>query len=1079
MRKLLLITVSIATMLILASCAKPQETNPLPDTVSIPSDDPTTRGVVSGSEPGFYCNSCGSDACRVQCVASDAIGMHNRFHWCEIMTAYNTNDTSVVTNWITANYAAGLRSVVGFNAKTDRNVDFSGIGSCTNASDGSPSWMLSPSSIYSPLVNGTGSSVYYHLNYKDADVQAQFGNMLDDVATAINALPEAVRDSVEIEADIGHDGEMDAARNYDNYPSGAPLLWMDSDMYVCNYAGMTWHPALADQYCTGTGTPVPPTVQYGASAVWRDSVIKPMVDWYGSKFSVAINGADGFPMSLMVAGSLVNTDERADACTDCDGMNAVDYANNTYGMGAKTSGMNTDIGNGNGEDEAGLEYRNYPNIFKLNWNWLLTAEHGIAEYAEYGVSGLCCDTEKEMYWSVLNSLDKGISELHYSVGDIDNTGGGWDAAHAMFARYAGKGVETTPDVWIVFRDTQGTYYPDGANGAANGSPAGAAGCCRDYPNYEWYAYQTNPATTQVKRLASLPTSAYKSLSARSPGAGIIGIDIDDGWPGASQVPQAAAGCAAYYIAIDYYGNGTDSFHVAYKNYAGSTITQNVPKSNTGTWNTVTLDVNDAYMNNGMSGGADIELSNGTGGEDTFHKVRVEEYSCVGTPTPVYTNTPTPTATRTPTSTPTRTPTPTTQPTPLAEFNSTYTQYNSIWTDTCINYLAQTDGSCGSWGNLSLYANNSVLQYPNTVRSGLYRIVVDQPGTYEVVRAVLHVYAGAPVPTGSVAYVGMNGLLRAVTSSATWLTYDGSTPWQTAGAYGALDVTATYNVTTMDAAGWYTIDVTNAVSTPSAGKRSIRAKLQPICAVDPFGFCNTTVQIAAIENGNASIQPYLVVTWGGAVPPTSTPTPTNTPTRTPTWTPTPTVTPTATGNTPTPTRTPTPTVTPTVTPTPTATPTGIRTATPTPTSTPTSTVTPTAAPGACSSISLNEICPNANTDLYPNGVIGPEDSYVELYNCSADTINLGSVYYLLTSAGTELRLSGEIASHSFKVFHNDIDIDLPSSGTVSLAQRGVDQQWVINDNVTYPAQPPGACYARLPDGALPWTSRPYATYGRAN
>lgn len=90
-----------------------------------------------------------------------------------------------------------------------------------------------------------------------------------------------------------------------------------------------------------------------------------------------------------------------------------------------------------------------------------------------------------------------------------------------------------------------------------------------------------------------------------------------------------------------------------------------------------------------------------------------------------------------------------------------------------------------------------------------------------------------------------------------------------------------------------------------------------------------------------------------------------------------------------------------------------------------------------------------------------------------------MYYLLTSAGTELRLSGEMAPHSFKVFHNDIDIDLPASGTVSLAQRGVDEQWVIEDNVTYPAQALGACYARVPDGQLPWTSRPFATYGRAN
>ena len=131
------------------------------------------------------------------------------------------------------------------------------------------------------------------------------------------------------------------------------------------------------------------------------------------------------------------------------------------------------------------------------------------------------------------------------------------------------------------------------------------------------------------------------------------------------------------------------------------------------------------------------------------------------------------------------------------------------------------------------------------------------------------------------------------------------------------------------------------------------------------------------------------------------------------------------------------------------------------------------------IVVNEICPNANTDLYPNGVIGPEDSYAELYNCSSATINFGSLYYLTTSAGTEYRLSGEIAPYSFKVFHNDIDIDLPASGVVSLTERRVDAQWIVHDRVSYPEQPPGACYARVPDGELPWISRTFATYGTAN
>lgn len=360
---------------------------------------------------------------------------------------------------------------------------------------------------------------------------------------------------------------------------------------------------------------------------------------------------------------------------------------------------------------------------------------------------------------------------------------------------------------------------------------------------------------------------------------------------------------------------------------------------------------------------------------------------------------------------------------------------------------------------------------------MFRIVMDQPGSYEITRAVLHVYAGEPVPTGSLLLVGMNGLLRAVTSNATWLTYDGANDWQEAGAYGPLDVTATYNTTLMDAAGWYEIDVTNTVSTPSAGKRSVRAKLQPVCAVNQYGYCNSTIQVAAIENSNSSIHPYLVVTWSGTVAPTNTPTPTSTPTRTPTWTPTPTVTPTPTGATPT--RTPTPTGTPTPTVTPTFVPGG--TNTPTPTVTPTVTPTPTFAIGECAMISINEVCPNANTDLYPNGVVGEEDSYLELYNCSDDVIHFGATYQLSTTGDSDnaILLTGDVASRSYKVFHNSLDINLPSSGTITLLQRDPDAQWVIVDRITYPTQPAGACYARVPDGRLPWISRPFATYGTAN
>ena len=63
-----------------------------------PPGGPAAGGDIT---PGFYCNSCGSDACRQQCAASDAAtGMHNRFFWCEVMPAEGVYDFSKVTNWV-------------------------------------------------------------------------------------------------------------------------------------------------------------------------------------------------------------------------------------------------------------------------------------------------------------------------------------------------------------------------------------------------------------------------------------------------------------------------------------------------------------------------------------------------------------------------------------------------------------------------------------------------------------------------------------------------------------------------------------------------------------------------------------------------------------------------------------------------------------------------------------------------------------------------------------------------------------------------------------------------------------------
>ena len=389
--------------------------------------------------------------------------------------------------------------------------------------------------------------------------------------------------------------------------------------------------ARSEQVCTdGDGTPILPSRAYGASVVWVDQVIKPFVDIYGQELSHRTQGNTvGNPIVLMVAGSLVSAAERVNPCTGCNGQNIIDYAFNAYGMGAKTSGVTPDSGNGQAADPASLEYSNLPNIFKLTWPSRPTAgEHGVDDFT----GSHCCDEPKEIYWAVLNALDKHMTQLHFPVEHIAQPTDGGAEARRMFARYAGHSIDDTPDVWIAFRDTQGAYYPDGKNSGVQGSPEGRVPCCRALPNYEWFIYQRNPSPGQVVR-TNLPNS-YKSLSARSNAGGSLQLDIEDLWAGSNQQPVSAGGCAAYTVEVEYLDRGTDRFVLRYANANNTPVEVPITKQGTNQWVVWSTQLNDARFNDNLPSGADLELASPDSGTDVFHRVRIEQINaCTGTITP--------------------------------------------------------------------------------------------------------------------------------------------------------------------------------------------------------------------------------------------------------------------------------------------------------------------------------------------------------------------------------------------------------------------------------------------------------------
>jgi hypothetical protein len=220
-----------------------------------------------------------------------------------------------------------------------------------------------------------------------------------------------------------------------------------------------------------------------------------------------------------------------------------------------------------------------------------------------------------------------MSQLHFLASDIGQPGAGAEAARRLFIRYAGRTVVDTPDVWIVFRDSQGTYYPDGDNGQPQGNPPGRVPCCRALPNYEWFLYQRNPAPSQVVR-TGLP-DAYQSLSARSDSQGPLQLDVEDLWFSSKQYAEVA--CSAYDVEVEFLDSGNDSFVLRYAQQAGSIVDWPVQKTGTGQWRTVTLRLSTASFNNGLSDGADLELVDPDGSPDVFHRLRVEMVSACDGP----------------------------------------------------------------------------------------------------------------------------------------------------------------------------------------------------------------------------------------------------------------------------------------------------------------------------------------------------------------------------------------------------------------------------------------------------------------
>lgn len=589
--------------------------------------------------PGYYCQSAYSNTARTLCSQAGGKGMHARWFWCQLVSPQQVYDFSVLENWVVANHQAGLRSHIGFKTK-DLRTDSSGlagIGSCTATSGGSPSWVLATNPFNNdingvpspPLENPAG---YPHLNYLDTQTKAAiqvYIQHIDEWLVDFSIRNPSAYASIEgIETMFG---EQDTGAGHSNswYP------WADRQMYRCRYGGGTWTPDATGSAASTCSLPSP-SVNWAAAANWRDNYSKPMLDHWA-------NVAPDKVRFMVISNNLASADiEMSQACQGCGGKNLIDYAFDNYGIGSVSTGGAVDAFNGSGPDRPGKEYTNWWNVFKMRWRDRIVYLEAGASGGYNGGSPGCCDTSKEIYWNALKSIDYGAKYITVLATDLYNNR--LSGALVSARKYRAETVES-PDwrfskaIGIWFRDTDGTYYPDGDNGSSSipNAPRGEYPCCHHNPNYEWLLYQDNWHVSQVVRANVLPPDD-RSLWARRTTATypVFKFTIDPDW-----YPATTENCVQFRVRVVYLDSGTDSWAFVYPPLSGPPTGLAFSKTNTNKWNTESIFVSDWDMRRMISDGQSLSsfyIQDNGDGIDTFHMVYIEDAgNCVVNPPP----TPTP------------------------------------------------------------------------------------------------------------------------------------------------------------------------------------------------------------------------------------------------------------------------------------------------------------------------------------------------------------------------------------------------------------------------------------------------------
>ena len=247
-----------------------------------------------------------------------------------------------------------------------------------------------------------------------------------------------------------------------------------------------------------------------------------------------------------------------------------------------------------------------------------------------------------------------LAMLHYHPVGVD-VHEAWinesDPAWLRFVQdHLGRTLADTPDVWCALRDTEYPAHFWGANGED-----GESGHVGDWTF--WLTRLENAPGNRTVRLwkQDLPATCQDQVYSRqarrtdqASGNPYMSFDIADGCPYAGHKPLSEpGGTVGYRVTLTLLNQGDDTFSVQYRNWAGQLVARTVQKGPSlgpvGRWVEVTLDLQDAYLNNNLPGGADLRLSCNDDGDEAVHLIRISGHHA-GDPLPTPPTRPSPTAT---------------------------------------------------------------------------------------------------------------------------------------------------------------------------------------------------------------------------------------------------------------------------------------------------------------------------------------------------------------------------------------------------------------------------------------------------